>query len=118
MYIPLSREGLGENGVGRVGVEPTWCLHRRILSPLRLPIPPSPRGLPIVIRGGISLGSPVGRLMATASLTGQAKQNEHPEREDGQRSSLMEQGDDNVDSRDHDCGTQAHLCEGQGPQHG
>ena len=29
--------------VGRVGVEPTQCLHRRILSPLRLPIPPPPR---------------------------------------------------------------------------
>jgi hypothetical protein len=31
--------------VGRVGLEPTWCLHRRILSPLRLPIPPPPHGL-------------------------------------------------------------------------
>ncbi len=29
--------------VGREGVEPSRCLHRRILSPLRLPIPPSPR---------------------------------------------------------------------------
>ena len=29
--------------VGRVGVEPTRYLYRRILSPLRLPIPPSPR---------------------------------------------------------------------------
>ena len=27
--------------VARVGVEPTRCHHRRILSPLRLPIPPS-----------------------------------------------------------------------------
>ena len=31
--------------IGRVGVEPTQCLHRRILSPLRLPIPP-PRTFP------------------------------------------------------------------------
>src|SRR6266704_207179 len=23
------------------GIEPTWCCHRRILSPLRLPVPPS-----------------------------------------------------------------------------
>src|SRR6266568_8169462 len=23
------------------GIEPTWCYHRRILSPLRLPVPPS-----------------------------------------------------------------------------
>ena len=29
--------------VGRVGVEPTRCHHRRILSPLRLPIPPPPQ---------------------------------------------------------------------------
>ena len=29
--------------VGRVGVEPTQYLYRRILSPLRLPIPPPPR---------------------------------------------------------------------------
>ncbi len=29
--------------VGREGVEPSRCHHRRILSPLRLPIPPSPR---------------------------------------------------------------------------
>ena len=26
--------------VARVGVEPTWYCYRRILSPLRLPIPP------------------------------------------------------------------------------
>jgi hypothetical protein len=26
------------------GIEPPWCHHRRILSPLRLPIPPSRRG--------------------------------------------------------------------------
>ncbi len=32
-----------KNSVGRVGVEPTQPLGRRILSPLRLPIPPSPR---------------------------------------------------------------------------
>src|SRR5215213_8224968 len=32
--------------MGREGVEPSWCLHRRILSPLRLPIPPSPRHRP------------------------------------------------------------------------
>ncbi len=31
--------------VGRVGVEPTQPLGRRILSPLRLPIPPPPRSL-------------------------------------------------------------------------
>lgn len=29
--------------VGREGVELSQCLHRRILSPLRLPIPPSPQ---------------------------------------------------------------------------
>ena len=29
--------------MGREGVEPSQCHHRRILSPLRLPIPPSPR---------------------------------------------------------------------------
>ena len=29
--------------IGRVGVEPTQYLYRRILSPLRLPIPPPPR---------------------------------------------------------------------------
>ena len=29
--------------IGREGVEPTQCHHRRILSPLRLPIPPPPR---------------------------------------------------------------------------
>ena len=29
--------------MGRVGLEPTRCHHRRILSPLRLPIPPPPR---------------------------------------------------------------------------
>ncbi len=29
--------------MGREGVEPSRCFHRRILSPLRLPIPPSPR---------------------------------------------------------------------------
>lgn len=29
--------------VGREGVEPSRCLHRRILSPLRLPIPPPPQ---------------------------------------------------------------------------
>ncbi len=27
--------------MGRVGIEPTWCYHRWILSPMRLPIPPS-----------------------------------------------------------------------------
>ena len=26
--------------VPRVGLEPTWCRHRGILSPVRLPIPP------------------------------------------------------------------------------
>ncbi len=31
--------------VGREGVEPSRCHHRRILSPLRLPIPPSPHGI-------------------------------------------------------------------------
>ena len=28
--------------VGRVGIEPTRYLYRRILSPLRLPVPPPP----------------------------------------------------------------------------
>ncbi len=28
--------------VGRVGLEPTRCCHRQILSLLRLPIPPPP----------------------------------------------------------------------------
>ena len=28
--------------IGRVGIEPTRYLYRRILSPLRLPIPPPP----------------------------------------------------------------------------
>ncbi len=31
------------SSVGRVGLEPTRCLHRQILSLLRLPIPPPPR---------------------------------------------------------------------------
>ncbi len=31
--------------VGRVGVEPTRYKYRRILSPLRLPIPPSPQAV-------------------------------------------------------------------------
>ena len=39
---PLSYEGW-DYDMGRVGVEPTQHLCRRILSPLRLPIPPSPR---------------------------------------------------------------------------
>ena len=34
--------------MGRVGVEPTQYLYRRILSPLRLPIPPSPRSSVVV----------------------------------------------------------------------
>lgn len=29
--------------MGREGVEPSRCRHRWILSPLRLPIPPSPQ---------------------------------------------------------------------------
>ncbi len=37
-----------EFGVGRVGLEPTRCHHRRILSPLRLPVPPPPHGLIIL----------------------------------------------------------------------
>jgi hypothetical protein len=35
--------------VGRVGLEPTRPLGRRILSPLRLPIPPSPRLSPLYV---------------------------------------------------------------------
>ena len=33
----------GVSSVGREGVEPSRYHYRRILSPLRLPIPPSPR---------------------------------------------------------------------------
>ncbi len=33
----------GVFAVGREGVEPSRCHHRRILSPLRLPIPPPPQ---------------------------------------------------------------------------
>ncbi len=40
-YAP--RNDVGLMNMGREGVEPSRCLHRRILSPLRLPIPPSPR---------------------------------------------------------------------------
>ena len=38
--------------VGRVGVEPTQCLHRGILSPLRLPIPPPPQVRTILLVPG------------------------------------------------------------------
>jgi hypothetical protein len=38
--------------VGRVGVEPTQCLHRGILSPLRLPIPPPPHVASILLFHG------------------------------------------------------------------
>ncbi len=37
------RTSLCAFSVGREGVEPSQCLHRRILSPLRLPIPPPPQ---------------------------------------------------------------------------
>ncbi len=37
-----------EQKVGREGVEPSRCHHRRILSPLRLPIPPSPQASSIL----------------------------------------------------------------------
>ncbi len=42
--VPSSYAEVAALRMGRVGVEPTRCFHRRILSPLRLPIPPSPRG--------------------------------------------------------------------------
>ena len=32
-----------EMGMGLEGLEPSWVLPRRILSPLRLPIPPQAR---------------------------------------------------------------------------
>ncbi len=38
----------GVLSVGREGVEPSRCHHRRILSPLRLPIPPSPQASSIL----------------------------------------------------------------------
>jgi hypothetical protein len=31
------------------GIEPSWCRHRGILSPVRLPIPPSRLGMPAII---------------------------------------------------------------------
>jgi hypothetical protein len=34
----------GISSVGAVGLEPTLLLRTRILSPVRLPIPPRPRG--------------------------------------------------------------------------
>ncbi len=40
--------------VGRVGLEPTRCLHRRILSPLRLPIPPPPLTYIILSHSGVT----------------------------------------------------------------
>ena len=42
-FFPLATPSVA--AVGRVGIEPTWCHHRRILSPLRLPIPPPARGV-------------------------------------------------------------------------
>ncbi len=49
MKKPAPSSGAGDEMifllVGRVGLEPTRCHHRRILSPLRLPVPPPPRGL-------------------------------------------------------------------------
>src|SRR5215207_3251434 len=43
-HQPFTQNDRNDNvKMGREGVEPSRCLHRRILSPLRLPIPPSPR---------------------------------------------------------------------------
>jgi hypothetical protein len=36
--------------VGPVGIEPTRVLTRRILSPLRLPVPPQPRAYILLIK--------------------------------------------------------------------
>src|SRR5262245_56720388 len=39
---PTSESSCSQDGlVPGEGIEPTWCCHRRILSPLRLPVPPS-----------------------------------------------------------------------------
>ena len=37
--------------VPRAGIEPAWCYHRGILSPLRLPV--SPPGLGLEAEAGI-----------------------------------------------------------------
>ena len=42
-HAPLLKRRSTGSLMGREGVEPSRCHHRRILSPLRLPIPPSPR---------------------------------------------------------------------------
>lgn len=50
----ILRAGHPELCVGRVGLEPTRCHHRRILSPLRLPVPPPPHLL-FILYPNISL---------------------------------------------------------------
>ena len=39
--------------VGPVGLEPTRCCHHRILSPMRLPIPPWPHVYNMEVPAGV-----------------------------------------------------------------
>lgn len=48
VYVNERLPKFGSLQVGREGVEPSRCHHRRILSPLRLPIPPSPQPVSIL----------------------------------------------------------------------
>ena len=54
--------------VGRVGVEPTQYFYRRILSPLRLPIPPSPRWTGFIVTDGWLASSQSGTILAFQTL--------------------------------------------------
>jgi hypothetical protein len=44
--------------MGRVGLEPTRHHCRRILSPLRLPIPPPPQDVKIILLQNLKISSP------------------------------------------------------------
>ena len=52
--------------IGRVGIEPTQYLYRRILSPLRLPIPPPP--LSENILHGLAIWSSVSNCISYVNL--------------------------------------------------
>ena len=39
--------------MGTTGLEPVRCFHQRILSPLRLPIPPCPRKIKMEVPAGL-----------------------------------------------------------------
>lgn len=51
--------------VGMAGLEPARCYHQRILSPLRLPIPPHP----LIKNGGSYRGRTGARRVAVCCLT-------------------------------------------------